>query len=747
MSINLGNKSKYLKILSQNGFTVPPFVVLSASENINDWEKTLKPFLKFDKFYAVRSSALTEDGLKSSKAGFYYSAIAVPFDKILIEANNVARKQEKLGGIVVQEFIPTDKAGVMFSSNNRNQCIIEANMGLCTTVVGGENCDIYFVSKFGDPIYTNVIKNKNPQFFSVKGLYRKKTNTQVLSKKEIKLLFKVGKKIEKLFNYPQDIEWGFMNGKLFIFQSRSITVLPELNVPRIYDNANIAESYSGIVMPLTISFIKDMYFKVYCNLMRASGVTTKTIDKNKDYFYNLIAEYKGRVYYRMDSWFNMSALLPGFKRNQKNLKIMINSKHEQFFNPEVRTSNLLKIIYPFIAIIKIIILPFKINYFKYKIKKRLDYYYSLNWNEMSSDELISNLNLIKKEFIKPWHITIENDFLLMSWLGYIKKKQKEEHLYSSLAFISGNSEQLFQLKRISKMIMEDEDLEKNLNSLNTYSFLNELNKNLKIKKEIDIFLKKYYNRMANELKLEVPTLKANYNDFLELLILYKNVNLKAFTKNSNKKFNLANIALIWHAKKREECRLLRSQVFGLIKTIFLHLGEIYSKQGLILNYGDIYYLTVDEVIGKTNDLKKIIYKRRKKYDEYRKLDVPNYFIDNAENYKLLKNNNSKSLLLKGVPASKGKIRGRIKVCINFSLPKKIDFEILVAKHTDPGWNPLLGLIKGLIVEQGGLLSHAAITARELGLPAIISVIDATKNLHDGQLVELDADTGIIKIIK
>ncbi|MDP6642178.1 MAG: PEP-utilizing enzyme, partial [Candidatus Nanoarchaeia archaeon] len=64
---------------------------------------------------------------------------------------------------------------------------------------------------------------------------------------------------------------------------------------------------------------------------------------------------------------------------------------------------------------------------------------------------------------------------------------------------------------------------------------------------------------------------------------------------------------------------------------------------------------------------------------------------------------------------------------------------------DPGWTPLFGLCEGIIVEHGGLLSHAAIISRELNLPCIIGLKNATKNLKDGQTITLNGFTGEVTI--
>jgi pyruvate,water dikinase len=70
--------------------------------------------------------------------------------------------------------------------------------------------------------------------------------------------------------------------------------------------------------------------------------------------------------------------------------------------------------------------------------------------------------------------------------------------------------------------------------------------------------------------------------------------------------------------------------------------------------------------------------------------------------------------------------------------------ILVAPATDPSWTPLFTLASGVIVEVGGVLSHASTIAREYGLPAIANVKHATRRLRTGERVRLDANTGVIR---
>ncbi|MBQ1612103.1 MAG: phosphoenolpyruvate synthase, partial [Alphaproteobacteria bacterium] len=87
---------------------------------------------------------------------------------------------------------------------------------------------------------------------------------------------------------PQDIEWTYENGILYILQARPITTLE--NIPDksqqevIWDNSNIIESYSGVTTPLTFSFIKDIYTEVYKQFLLIMGVEQELIEENSDIF-------------------------------------------------------------------------------------------------------------------------------------------------------------------------------------------------------------------------------------------------------------------------------------------------------------------------------------------------------------------------------------------------------------------------------------------------------------------------------
>jgi pyruvate,water dikinase len=112
----------------------------------------------------------------------------------------------------------------------------------------------------------------------------------------------------------------------------------------------------------------------------------------------------------------------------------------------------------------------------------------------------------------------------------------------------------------------------------------------------------------------------------------------------------------------------------------------------------------------------------------------------------LPSNNGHSDVLRGLCVSPGSIDGEVVVMRDpgeFTAMKR--GAILVAPATDPSWTPLFTLASGVIVEVGGMLSHASTIAREYGLPALANVKDATKLLKTGDRVQLDASAGVVRV--
>ena len=104
--------------------------------------------------------------------------------------------------------------------------------------------------------------------------------------------------------------------------------------------------------------------------------------------------------------------------------------------------------------------------------------------------------------------------------------------------------------------------------------------------------------------------------------------------------------------------------------------------------------------------------------------------------------------LEGLGIGDTPVVGRARVATN---PEDVlqtieDGDILVAAWTAPTYNAVLAAVSGVVVQEGGLLCHAAVMARELGLPAVIGATDAMVAIADGDRIEVDPRTGTVRIL-
>lgn len=98
----------------------------------------------------------------------------------------------------------------------------------------------------------------------------------------------------------------------------------------------------------------------------------------------------------------------------------------------------------------------------------------------------------------------------------------------------------------------------------------------------------------------------------------------------------------------------------------------------------------------------------------------------------------------GQGCSAGIVRGRVAIVRDPRSARIRQGDIVVAERTDPGWVTVFPLVGGMIMERGSLLSHSAIVAREMGIPAVVGVDNACNWLQDGEWVEIDGAKGVIR---
>ena len=200
---------------------------------------------------------------------------------------------------------------------------------------------------------------------------------------------------------------------------------------------------------------------------------------------------------------------------------------------------------------------------------------------------------------------------------------------------------------------------------------------------------------------------------------------------------------------REEMRDRSSRCYALIRRETLALAAVLAQEGKLAASEDVWQLTwretLDLACGQLGGeaARALVAARREDGDGWRGFTNPNEL---GQRFKQGGTAPAQAPPggLAGIPCSPGLVTAIARIVPTIHDAERLGAgEILVTKFTDPGWTPLFSGIAGVVTETGGILSHAAVIAREYGIPAVLAVAGATQRIADGQRVVLDGSAGTI----
>ncbi len=803
---DVGGKAAALMRLAAAGFNVPGFLVIRPDAfNARGMTAKVKRELQSRLSdlgpgpYAARSSALDEDGDLHSHAGQFLSVLNQSADELpaacfavfksgLAETVASYRKSRGLGGeetapaVIVQQMVKARCAGVAFTadpvSGRRDRLIISAIEGTGDRLVGGEeNGETYVVDRGS-------------------GTCLEGGENSLLSDKDLAALTALAHKIEAASDGPQDIEWAFEGMRLFLLQSRPITTVlrPEAIADThltVFDNSNIVESYPGLVSPLTYSFAQYVYARVYRAFVRLIGVSEATIGGNAAVFDNMLARIDGRVYYNLGNWYRALALLPGFAANRSRMETMMGVDEPL---PDelaasigtVRSGGLDRVLETGRIAKMGVLLAFEALRLKRTMRRfqqRLDAVLEKpveTLDRLPLSALAAEYRHIEASLLDRWDAPLVNDFLCMKafsasrdllerWAGRQGLELHNDVMIGQGDIVSAEPAQ--RIAAMGTLLAKHPRLRERLEK-GDGSTLAEVPR---IESAVAEYLAKFSDRCTEELKLESVTLDR------DPVPLYRAMAAAALTKGTRLKdaetgkaadldtvFKgrpirrfVVRMVLGWakaRVRDRENLRFERTRIFGRARRLFRAIGSQFHALGLIENTDDVFYLTVQEIFGAVEgfgvsaDLASIIAIRKAEMEaaEARPDPDPRLLVRGAAiatrepAVPAQQEPTDKTLERTGTGCSAGKVTAVARVITD---PRKQSLkpgEILVARHTDPGWIAVFSNASAIVVERGSLLSHSAIVARELGIPCVVGLKGAMQWVEDGETIEVDGATGVVR---
>jgi len=781
-----GEKAKNLHVLQALDLHVPEFYEINAKslrrlDDVTVVEQLTDAFIKWCNEHdcetvAVRSSAEDEDSVEQSFAGQYTSVMNIQGkDRFLEALKKVAKSKPSTAysnkkGLkvhaIVQRYIEPDTAGVLFTVNpasGRPEMLINAVVGHGSKVVEGDEALSIHVDRV-----TNDIRATEKDL--------------VLSVAQTRQLQRLGEKVEDYLQSPQDIEWAFAGNVLYALQTRPITRIGHLQV---WDNANIGESFPGIVTPLTFSISRRGYELVYKSQGYEAGLSWYQLEASQRTFNAMVGLFAGRMYYNLANWYRFIGLFPNNSQNQKYLDEQLQTVGNAAYLPPSH--------YPLSYKLKFSLRVVRRTLLFEREKKRYWRYLENSYKKYESLPIGSDLFILldRYAFIEQTVIphmgrSADNDFFVMIYHGILKNKFRRwfgednnatDFLGALHDVISARQANL--LSEIANYISNNPTARKLLQQDN-YEKLDEYLLSTDAGKLIKEYRAKFLHRFAEDQKIEAKNPLLPLSGFYGLVKTYRQLDSGATKERQKvaleaekqrndrimqklgpiKKFTYK--VLLWrlkhHLRIREHNRLLRGKAYAYLRALFIQVGKSLQSKGQIDDVNDVYYLDIEELFrlvngtGYNEDIKQVISLRKKSYEHYKKIKAPARFITTSFTDKLPKDftksstNTAQALKsLAGTISSPGTVEGKVIVLDKPIIPKE-PFDILVVSHTDPGWTPLIALAKGLIIEHGGILSHAAIVTRELGIPSIIGVEGATQQLKTGMKVRINSAKAAVEVI-
>jgi phosphohistidine swiveling domain-containing protein len=712
-------------------------------------------------------------------------------------------------GVVVQRQADAHAAGVLFTLNplsgNEEEMVIEAAWGLGEAVVSGRvTPDRYVVDARRRQIMTRDISNQSVILVAdsnggmlEKPLPSEQRDQPVLSDDQLFELIELGYRVQTIYGYPQDIEWAFAGGQFVLLQTRPLTSFsfdPGLGQ---WTSGNYREVLPGFPCPLALSLsLEHDYGRSLSGFFREIklGEAPPGTVWGRTFF--------GRPYWNVGAAKQLAARVPGFKERVFDRTAGIDPTYEGdgAVTPWTPTTVLraLPALFALNDHYKKVWREGR-DYrdrFLTKIEPALDavcphdlsdtdladYCHQmaeLHWVANSTAIRVSLLSTQAQDDFEPMvhqlNATLPAD-----------EKVAEGDLITGLSDVR-TAQPSFELWDLARAGLEEPAIVEII----THGDLSAIPDRLAgcesgrlFWQRIRDYIARYRYMAPVDEDLIQPRWDEDASFVLSTLQAYAQADqsldparrldaqrqirraterrvLRILSRGWRKLWWFGRRSFVNHLRLvrryvwwREETRVIAARAFYQCRRFFKELGCRWAAAGVLDDPTDVFLLrwpAIESVLdgnAATAGLRPQVSDYLRLRRCYREFEPPSVIgkgaIAQPAPFFLIP---PTQRVFSGIPCSSGRADGVARVVETLEEARTLRRgEILVARYTNPSWTPLFPLASGIIIEEGGLLSHGAVVAREYGIPAVLRIEGATKIFHTGQRLRLDGSVGTVEIV-
>ncbi|UCC21689.1 MAG: hypothetical protein JSW23_07715 [Planctomycetota bacterium] len=706
--------------------------------------------------------------------------------------------------VIVQSLVPADAAGVIFTADPltgySSRIVIEACFGLADSLVSGKvSPDRFRIARDTLTIISrNISEKKSKSVLAPRAGVHQQAVPPHLAEQPciddtlITKLAKLAQKAERKFGSPQDIEWAVSGNRLFFLQSRPVTSRPPQKSwqdRQVWTNAAVRDVAPDVVTPTFWSLMEQCIDPLFGPLFRVVGA-----DIGDNPLAGLVA---GRVYFNINTIMAIVRNLPASAHTA--IACSAGGQHIQQFDLgqlDIPPEDLPEFKH---CLIKALLrLPISIcQIYRHRTAKSFAFLQILahtnktnrmrDLTKTSSTELVNLLlGTIEKSFNE---VNLLYVFVPLSWLplvyGFCRRWLGDENGRLANSLLAGAADMQdvqagIALWELAQKAAADPALRQTVLSADNWQ---KLQPSLTASPSARDFLKAWDEFMTlhghhcrGEILLFVPRWYETPDYILSIVKTYieaadKHNPLSDLNKRINQREQLLDDTLkklrnplkrillkraVLKARKALAFREnVKSEVVRLLsrsREALLELGRRLTADQIFESPDDIFFVTFQElpaVVDNTADfdIRQTIRDRRLEYEKNKSLSPPPVVVGRFDPDKYTPPEiDTDAAVLHGIATSPGAVTGPARVILRSDDRQHVlPGEILVAPFTDPGWTPYFVTAAGVVMDQGGLLSHGSIIAREFGIPAVVNVGPATKIIKTGQKIHLDANNGHVTI--